>query len=397
MGMKTTTPRCGTAGRGFTLVELLVVIAIIGILASLLLPALAGAKIQAHRTKCLNNLKQIGTAYLMYGYEHGQNLPFDQPSANTAWVDYLRNDFSIGEKTLICPRCTSENSQKLGDAARAWVGGGAGAVPPQNLAKIMTINVGCAIDFLDRLVIGPSKVYWDHINGGLPGLYAISQGQDPQTHLNGTTWTPQWPNPNGVHGPPQTSSIFNTAIFSALNGLQNVDCRVITATGRWALPSVVQVPSAANNYELIINFDDIPPVGSDWYSIEIEIWADNSPAAVGTGTSTYAINSWAQFNHPLSTTENDKVFIAPEHGYSLTPIFTEGIWADVLARPNDPAPATLDGTDGGISRVCMDRHKRSVNITFLDGSATPVKLEQLWNQHWYQGWQMPTAPPALPP
>ncbi len=59
---------------GFTLIELLVVIAIIAILAAMLLPSLARAKQLAQSTACLNNLKQLQLAYLLYVGDHRDEL-----------------------------------------------------------------------------------------------------------------------------------------------------------------------------------------------------------------------------------------------------------------------------------------------------------------------------------
>ena len=73
--------------KGFTLIELLVVVAIIGLLASMLLPALGRAREKAKRISCISNLSQIGKAAMMYADSYEQRWPLDGTgTANNLWV-----------------------------------------------------------------------------------------------------------------------------------------------------------------------------------------------------------------------------------------------------------------------------------------------------------------------
>jgi prepilin-type N-terminal cleavage/methylation domain-containing protein len=107
--------------RAFTLIELLVVIAVIAILAALLLPALARAKVQARRTVCLNNLKQIGVSFRGWANDHNGKFPWKMDKAegggkpdgitpSTANVQFsiVSNELAM-TKILICPADATRN------------------------------------------------------------------------------------------------------------------------------------------------------------------------------------------------------------------------------------------------------------------------------------------------
>jgi len=92
---------------GFTLIELLVVIAIIAILASMLLPALAGAKESGRRISCVNNMRQLGLSERMFADDHdGQFTPRKAPY----WPEFLKA-YYVSSNLLHCPTDVSTHDR----------------------------------------------------------------------------------------------------------------------------------------------------------------------------------------------------------------------------------------------------------------------------------------------
>ena len=90
--------------KNFTLIELLVVVAIIGILASLLLPALGKARKTAQQAVCVSNFKQIGIAINMYTDDNEDAMPSASSIKTTSrlgWRDLLTSYMGKGDYTAL--------------------------------------------------------------------------------------------------------------------------------------------------------------------------------------------------------------------------------------------------------------------------------------------------------
>src|SRR5262245_45987446 len=102
-------PRCRNSG-GFTLVEMLIAIAIVGALAALAIPAVQQAREAARRTRCQNNLRQIGNALLSFESAHAR-LPAGRDAQNRRQHSWA---------TAILPQLEQRDLHQRYDYSQAW-------------------------------------------------------------------------------------------------------------------------------------------------------------------------------------------------------------------------------------------------------------------------------------
>jgi prepilin-type N-terminal cleavage/methylation domain-containing protein/prepilin-type processing-associated H-X9-DG protein len=117
--------------RGFTLSELLVVTGLVAMLAALLLPVVSKARKCAQSTACTSNLRQLGTAWMMYASEHKGRMPeyvwVTPTTPDRAWEGYwpgIVETYGVRGAGLLCASAKepSDRNRGYGNATTAWSG-----------------------------------------------------------------------------------------------------------------------------------------------------------------------------------------------------------------------------------------------------------------------------------
>jgi hypothetical protein len=149
------------------------------------------------------------------------------------------------------------------------------------VADTCPIRISAWIDGRSQLILKGNTAQWHHLEANAPGREG---GVTEPTIINGVDWFPVWPGDPG--DPLNHSCNCFSDVFDGVNPpLPSQDMTVVLREIQVRQEvSVIQQPSAANDYTLIIEFNDNQPGGAAWYTVEFDV--------PGTCSGIPTLNQW---------------------------------------------------------------------------------------------------------
>lgn len=224
-------------------------------------------------------------------------------------------------------------------------------------AQSGTIGVEALIDGRSQLILQADTAQWYHLDFAAPGRHEF---QDEPTYLNGVPWLPMWPDvPDAENRECECYSDTYVGVVPPLPMADyGVQLEVVQARGD---VQIVEPPSAANNYRVVIEFNDNPILGSEWYEVNLHFQTCDLMLSLPVPGSAGMINEFAA----TGGTPGARIAFLGACRPGLTVGGAHGCdFALGLARPTLVGVAAADG-GGAASTSAFVEPRYSVRTVYL--------------------------------
>ncbi len=424
--------------RGFTMTELLVVISAIVLLIAILVAGLSRAREYARIASCLSNLHQLSLAALNFRQANQGGFPNDYQSPTGYWYQEIKPYDTNMAGNAICPDASlpadpSATTLGVGSADTAWglvnPSGAYGWLHGTVCSYGLNVHAGGysavpVVASYGQATFGGNTTYYGSVasatsigaNGHARITGSVQSGGSITLNGNISVGGSDNPNMPGMQ-PPNVTDIYNQIIqndnpapFAGGNTIDFTNSPYLLVNGNFNGSGQMQIIGSGT---LVVSGSvtfngqfpsqgtanmNIVTLGS--VTIHGQLSLDGSIYAAGNFISGGGHSIRGDIVVGGYYDDHGKGFIAEAppppfdpraNGTQILqdqPLFGDCIWVDASPEDTDAVPANLQLGDQDLNandqmgRFCIDRHLGAVNISFTDGSARTVPLQNLWQLNW---------------